>query len=318
MFYGTVDKNDSSRSIMIKTYRMEELDLSKRADDGFCIILIKSGSFTAAIEGKDYQFETPVILCLDERKQVRLTSGSALQVEMINFDPTFLNINMKIETIRKESYCHLCQQHAFFQMSPFLTEDIGKIGFRLSADTLSKIERSFSRMEEQLCDQPDWYWSCRVRSYFIDIINILERIFYNYYIENSFDSCTKEAFSSEFKGIVSYINNHLEEHHTLDSLYQYSRINKNQIEALFKEFMNMTFSHYLRQTRYEQACYYLRFTELHGDEIAARIGFSSSQNFCKFFRKMSGMTPNAFRREMLEKRRNDETLGGLRDERKAM
>jgi AraC-like DNA-binding protein len=83
------------------------------------------------------------------------------------------------------------------------------------------------------------------------------------------------------------------------------RINKNQIENLFKEYLNTTFYDYLRNRRYEEATYYLRFTELDGEQIASRIGLSSSQNFCKFFRKMSGTTPNKFRKETVARRKKD-------------
>ena len=86
------------------------------------------------------------------------------------------------------------------------------------------------------------------------------------------------------------------------------RINKNQIENLFKEYLNTTFYDYLMNRRYEEATYYLRFTELDGEQIASRIGLSSSQNFCKFFKKMSGTTPNTFRKETVKRRKSDAEL----------
>jgi len=128
------------------------------------------------------------------------------------------------------------------------------------------------------------------------------------YIEESYDSCVKSSISSEFKMMLSYINNHLEERHTLESLYQHFRINKNQIEDLFKEFLHTTFHNYLTERRFEEASYYLRFTELDGSQIAERIGLSSSQNFCKFFRTKAGMSPNKFRKEMVCKRKTDTEL----------
>ncbi len=99
--------------------------------------------------------------------------------------------------------------------------------------------------------------------------------------------------------LLTYINTHLDEKQTLDSLYKMFRINKNQIESLFREFLNITFYDYLKNRRYEEATYYLRFTELDGEQIASRIGLSSSQNLCKFFKQMSGTTPNNFRKEMI-------------------
>lgn len=41
--------------------------------------------------------------------------------------------------------------------------------------------------------------------------------------------------------LLTYINTHLDEKQTLDSLYKMFRINKNQIESLFREFLNITF-----------------------------------------------------------------------------
>lgn len=215
---------------------------------------------------------------------------------------------MHISTIRSSHYEHLCQQHAFFQLSPFLTDDVSKICIRLSKDALEKVEHSFDSLTKNLEEQKDWYWSCRARSYFIDIINILERIYHNFYIEEPYDACVKVAISSEFKMLLTYINTHLDEKQTLNSLYSMFRINKNHIENLFKEFLNTTFYDYLKNLRYEEATYYLRFTELDGEQIASRIGLSSSQNFCKFFKQMSGTTPNNFRKEMIAKRKNDSEL----------
>lgn len=215
---------------------------------------------------------------------------------------------MSTSTIRSSTYEHLCQQHAFFQLSPFLTNDISKICIRLNIDALDIIERSFNNLTKNLEEQKDWYWSCRARSYFIDIINILERLYHNFYLEEPYDACIKMAISSEFKLLLTYINTHLYEKQTLDSLYMKFRINKNQIESLFKEFLNTTFYNYLRNRRFEEATYYLRFTELDGEQIASRIGLSSSQNFCKFFKKMSGTTPNSFRRKMVTKRKTDPKL----------
>ena len=308
MFKGTVNKQDPSRRVLIETFYLEKLDTDYLPEGCFCVILLKSGSLIAKIAGTDCFFEAPAVICLDEQKRLQLLSNTSAEVKIINFDPQFLNINMKIPMIRSAEYEHLCEQHSFFQLSPFLTNDIDKIGFRLSKDTMMKIERSFDCLTQNITEQKDWYWSCRARSYFIDVLSILERIFHNYYLEEPDDVCIKATITGEFKALISYINNHLEQHHTLDSLYGMFRINKNQIENLFKEFLHTTFYQYLRTRRYEEASYYLRFTELDGEQIAARIGLSSSQNFCKFFHAISGKTPNQFRREMVANRKNDDSL----------
>ncbi len=311
MFVGTIDKLDVNRTVLVETYYLDRFDPEYLSNDCFCIIIIKNGSITARINDIDCHIPAPAVLCLDEIKTVKILSNSSSEVRIIKFDPRFLNINMLISTLRSDHYEHLCQQHAFFQLSPFLTDDISKMCIRLGKDTLEKVEYSFNNLTKNLEEQEDWYWSCRARSYFIDIINILERVYHNFYIEEPYDACIKVAISSEFKMILTYIDTHLNEKLTLESLYSMFRINKNQIENLFREFLNTTFYEYLRNRRYEEATYYLRFTELDGEQIAERIGLSSSQNFCKFFKQMSGTTPNTFRKDMVSRRKNDSELSKL-------
>lgn len=143
------------------------------------------------------------------------------------------------------------------------------------------------------------------RSYFIDIISILEKSFYNFEILCHFKDSHIEKTATDFKNITEYIDNHLEESHTLESLYKKFYINKNQIENLFKQHLNTTFFNYLRKKRFEQAVYYLKFTALDGEQIASRIGLSSSQNFCRFFKEMCGKSPNKFRKEMILEGKKD-------------
>ena len=308
MFIGTINKLDVNRTVLVETHYLDRFDSTYISNDCFTIIVIKSGSLTARIKNKDCHIPRPAVICLDETKTIKVLSNSSYDVKIIKFDPCFLNANMFIGTIRSCKYKHLCQQHAFFQLSPFVAEDITKACIRISPDVLNKIESSFDNLTRNLEEQGDWYWPCRARSYFIDIINILERLYHNFYIEEPYDVCIKVAISGEFKRLLTYVNTHLDEKQTLDSLYSMFRMNKNQIEKLFKEYLNTTFYDYLRNRRYEEATYYLRFTELDGEQIASRIGLSSSQNFCKFFKNMSGTTPNAFRKETVTKRKTDAEL----------
>ena len=263
MFIGTTNKLDVNRTVLVETHYLDRFDPKYLSNDCFSLIIIKNGSITARIKNTDCHIPAPAVLCLDEIKTVKILSNSSSDVRIIKFDPQFLNVNMRISTIRSSHYEHLCQQHAFFQLSPFLTDDVSKICIRLSKDALEKVEHSFDNLTKNLEEQKDWYWSCRARSYFIDIINILERIYHNFYIEEPYDACVKVAISSEFKMLLTYINTHLDEKQTLNSLYSMFRINKNHIENLFKEFLNTTFYDYLKNLRYEEAttCVLRNWTE---------------------------------------------------------
>lgn len=139
MFVGTINKLDVTRTVLVETHYLDRFDSKYLSNDCFSIIIIKNGSITARIQNTDCHIPGPAVLCLDEVKTVKILSNSSSDVRIIKFDPQFLNVNMLISTIRSSHYEHLCQQHAFFQLSPFLTDDISKICIRLSKEALRKL-----------------------------------------------------------------------------------------------------------------------------------------------------------------------------------
>ena len=308
MLIGTIGKLNAGKRALVETYYLSAFDPKYITHDCFCLVILKDGSVTARIGGRELHIQSPAVLCLDETKTVQVLQDNSTDVRMIKFDPQFLNVNLKLDTIRSSAYEHLSQRHAFFQLSPFLNDDAEKMCVRLNGDALEKIEDSFDRMTESLLEQEDWYWSCRARSYFIDLINVIERLYHNFYVRESEGAKSRAAMPGEWRKLLTYINTHLDQKLTLDVLYSMFHINKNHIEELFRKHLDTTFYDYLRTRRYEEAAHYLRYTELGGKEIAARIGLSSSQNFCKFFKAMSGSTPNEFRREVVAKRKSDPEL----------
>ena len=303
MFVGTNDKRNPNRRIDIQTLYQKDLNLACIPQHAFHVILFKNGLLSISFNRYENTIIAPAVLCLNEQKMFKIIPENVSTVNVVSFLPNFLNVNMRLDTLRNSNYSALCEQHSYFQLSPFLTDNPHKIGFSISIDTYQKLEYSIENIQQNLSNQADWYWSCRARSYFIDVINILERMYHNFNINA--DTVTEYTAVSynEFTQIVSYINNHLDSKITLQFLYDRFFINKNKIENLFQKYYKTTLAGYLSQRRYEEACYYLRFTELDGDHIASRIDFSCSQNFCRFFVKMSGTTPQAFRKEALKQRK---------------
>ncbi len=308
---GTADKIKANKRVRIETYTLDHLDLSVMAEGSFRLLNIKTGRAALQIGDADCSVDAPAVLCLDELKHVRILCDCTSKVQLINFDPSFLNANMQIKSIRHLRYQDLCQQHSLFQLSPFLTDDLDKMIYHLTDDTQDSFDRAFDCLTQNLIVQPDWYWSCRARSYFIDIIQIMEHLFHHYSLPEDPEPLAPASKFDEFKTLVAYIHNHLDEKHTLDSLYQRFRINKNQIERYFRDYLDTTFADYLRDQRFQEASYYLRFTGLNGAQIADRIGLSSSQNFCKFFRQITGLTPQQFRKDAVSRRKADADLKNL-------
>ena len=303
---GVVDRHNPSRVIPAQIQCLDVLDTSKLPVGAFHLILMGSGSIVATIDKEPCVFNAPSVLCLNEKRELHIQSGHVTDVQVISFSPTFLNVNMTPEFLQKPDYTEMCASHSFFQLSPFLTNDMGKISFHLSEDTFALFRAAFHEMARNFTEQPDWYWSCRARSYFIDILNVVERLFHDYDLPTfSEDALYSADIQQSFREVIVYINNHLHEKITLSHLYDIFRLNKNKLEALFRECLGKTMKEYINQRRFEEASYYLCFTDLVGEEIAHRLSFTTAQYFSRFFLRMSGQTPEEFRKEKVNRRKAD-------------
>ena len=304
--FGVADKSNTDHIVPVKTQYMEVLDSDELPKGAFHLITIGSGTVIVEIDGHICHVSGQSVLCLDERRSFRVKAGHATDVKAVSFAPEFLNVNMIPELLRKPDYKTLCDIHSFFQLSPFLTDNPDKMAFRVCDDTFRTFNRAIDQIEKNLTHQPDWYWSCRARSHFINVIVTLELIYHNYYLpEPSDDSLYPIKLQEDFRESIIYINNHLNERITLDGLYKQFRFNKNKMQQMFHDYLNQSLQGYLDQRRFEEAAYFLRFTELRGDEIADRLSFSGSSYFSRFFTRMCGQTPETFRKEKVFKRKLD-------------
>lgn len=300
---GVVDKHNPARHVPVEVQSKDTLDVNCLPEGAFHFILIGEGDAVAVIDGVTCSLSARSVVCLNEQQRLTVRSGEARDVQIVSFLPTFLNISMTPAFLRSPDYADLCASHAFFQLAPFLSSSVEKACFSLSEDTFARFANAVQAMAHNLSEQPDWYWSCRARSYFIDIVNELERRFCE--TLPSLGALPGGELQEEFRAVVEYINNHLHEKLTMARLYEAFRLNKNKLEKLFRVYLGVSVKEYIDRRRFEEATYYLRFTNLLGEEIAHRLSFTSAQYFSRFFVRMSGQTPEAFRREKVAQRKAD-------------
>jgi AraC family transcriptional regulator len=120
-------------------------------------------------------------------------------------------------------------------------------------------------------------------------------------------SCLKEVRITrggmaphKLRRAVEHITDHLEQEQEVSlavvaeevgmSYYHFSRS--------FKQSIGLSPINYITRQRIERAKRLLAETELPISEIALRTGFSSQSHFTTSFRKLAGVTPSSFRREM--------------------
>ncbi|WP_158289392.1 helix-turn-helix domain-containing protein [Paenibacillus flagellatus] len=96
--------------------------------------------------------------------------------------------------------------------------------------------------------------------------------------------------------IVSYVHERFAQADLcLDSVADRMNISKGYLSQFFKEQTGVNFSDYLEQLRMNEAKALLAKTDLPVYEIAQRVGYSSSNTFCRAFKRINGVSASVFR-----------------------
>ncbi len=273
----------------VKNDTLKDLEIK-----GHCFLMIIVYEGTAYFQVGDMAFEAvgPCFVCFDEREQPKLVRKRGLKCDAIYFHPKFLNINMTFNLVHSNSYEQVATSHDLFLLRPFTDEN--RYVFPLFEEYTDNLNRLFTRLQNELKDQRDWYWSCRSRSYFIEIILMLERA-YGIIAQGELCASINKIKNPHLKKAVIFIESHYQENITLESITKAASMNHSTLTQLFKQELSMTPIEYLWQYRITVAKRHLEFTSLSVKEISMRCGFKTIQHFSRKFEEVTNSTPTAFR-----------------------
>lgn len=106
------------------------------------------------------------------------------------------------------------------------------------------------------------------------------------------------AYSSEnvIDNIKTYIHKNFTKDLTLEKISSLFYLNPSYLSFLFKEKTAQNFTDYINQLRIEQAKTLLKNTDDKVYRIAKLLGFDNPKYFFRVFKKMTGLTPEEFRK----------------------
>ena len=289
---------DAGHVIPIKYVRNDDLGDLGIKGKCYLMILVKKGRAKFSANGRREEAVAPCVACFDEAEDPVLVSKKGLRCDSVYFDPAFLNRNMSLDLLRTAEYTDIAEKHDMFLMKPFTDRE--QFVYPLLDEQTENMKNIFSNLCEELEAQRDWYWSCRSRSYFMESLIILERI-YGFY--EGRDSSLRSVSRGRLRNTVVYIESHYREVVTLSDISAAALLNVNSLNALFKDELGVTPIKYLLKCRIDAAKKKLEFTELPVGEIAALTGFKTSAHFCRKFGEATGMTPTEFRKRAVEERK---------------
>lgn len=99
------------------------------------------------------------------------------------------------------------------------------------------------------------------------------------------------------RDIADYIRTHYREELSLHSIAETFHLSREYISRRFKQETNENISDFLARIRIDNAKLLLGNPQLRVVQIAEMVGFQDEKYFSKVFKKLTGMSPNEFRKE---------------------
>ncbi|HOJ49017.1 MAG TPA: AraC family transcriptional regulator [Bacillota bacterium] len=295
---ANINKNRIVYAKCVEKDSLQNIDIKGKS---FLLLIVYDGTAVFLVGERKITAVAPCFVCFSETENPVLVESRNFKSYSIYFHPQFLNINMTFAFIRSEFYGEVAQVHDLFLLKPFV---YNIFVIPIQYEYLEQVVASFFQMKAALELQTDWYWSCRARSYFMEIIICLERLCS---FSPSGDAILNDGVNGKIKNdllrnAILFIESHYGSHISFSDICRAAQTNHTTLVKIFRDELFVTPMEYLWQYRVSVAKKHLAFTEIPLKDITARCGFKTVQHFSRIFKEHTGKTPLQFRKQAVEDR----------------
>jgi len=272
----------------------ESFDPALGRGSRFRLILAEQGSGILSDGKRQRLFCAPALICSSESDRPALIHSQDLRAQSLYFHPSVINGAFDFCNVRQHARGSDWSDQRFLQ--PFLPVDGNWAGlFSLGPGTAARISNLFARVSRELAGQRDDSWPCRSRSYFLEILFLLDRL-HAAWAKPEQDFLSEDISLSDVGPVLLYLHSHYDEKFSLDELARNFNTNRTTLTRQFHETTGLPVMTYLSRLRINLAALMLRDTELSVSEITGRLGFTNLTHFGRAFRKQIGYSPSEYRR----------------------
>mgnify|MGYP000037987840 FL=1 len=289
---------DRHRSLVIPIEFNATEDLSGLPySDHISLVLITSGKAVVSINSKTIVCTAPCVLCLSECDKFEIIANVGLYAQSFSLNPSYLKNRKSYRVIKNN------EKYSGTESSPdllhlFYHRDSHYNGIlNVQPYAYFKIFEWMAVIGTEIQAQSDSRWTCRIRAYFLRIINILDDIYDNYKNTDTFPYTS----SSNAYMLFDYLHTHYMDEISLDELCRMMNTNRTTLNKKFKEITGQTVINYLLNYRLRIAKELLAHTGLSIDEIARASGFKYDTYLIRQFKRKMGQTPTEYRQEARRK-----------------
>jgi AraC family L-rhamnose operon regulatory protein RhaS len=258
------------------------------------IIHIKSGTGIIKINHHRIVLIAPTLLCINEKDLIYLEQDANIRAVSLYFHPGFINVDLNFDNIRgKDNDISLTTRQDSHLFKPFVARSPEYYG-ELNIDSIAslRIAELFGVINNEAIQQIDWYWTCRARSYFLELLFFIERIFF---APDAMQGLKLSNTTSSAEKIILYLHAHYNNKITIDELCKCFNTNRTTLQKQFQILTGLPVMTYLMKLRIRLATLMLKDTGILISEIVERLGFNDNAHFDKVFRKQTGYSPTEYR-----------------------
>ncbi|MEK3722729.1 AraC family transcriptional regulator [Paenibacillus sp. FSL H8-0034] len=247
-----------------------------------------STSYREAVEAQSYMFLQPddnTISYADLHIESRKRSGSSIVI---------------LDEI--ENCIRACDGRKAEQLLVSVTMEMkeGNYSIEYCENLLSDIVTTIRRVVKSMGFSSTQLFGCDIREKFKDIRQIDEFFSWACGLIQMAVSTIEERKQSidqhlEFK-VKSYIEERLYDDLSLELVADHMNVSANYLGKLFKISTGIKFTEYLTERRLSEAVKLLKARQLSVNEIAGKLGYSSTNHFIRIFKEKYGETPKQYQK----------------------
>jgi AraC-like DNA-binding protein len=274
----------------------EEFDPALGLGERFRLVLVEGGTGIVGLGDRRLTFVAPVLFCLNEQESPRLEESLDLKAQALYFHPDVINSSFDFENVRhvEESDGHTHEQDRMWLRAFLIRNKDHDACLGLDPISAVRLRQQFLTVTKELSAQRDGFWPCRSRSYFLEILFLVDRIFEQQDLAEA-NRLADVSPSCDVDAIILYLHAHYQEKLSLDRLSQTFHTNRTTLTEQFRQATGQPVMSYLSYLRMRLASLMLRDTTVPVEEVMRRVGFSDRTHFGRTFRKHLGYSPSEYR-----------------------
>lgn len=120
-----------------------------------------------------------------------------------------------------------------------------------------------------------------------------------------------EADYAQLRAVIAFLDENACKRAPQKELLKIARMSPTKLKTLFRRFTGLSITDYISAKKVDRAAHLLSGTGKGVEEIASLTGFDTASGFATFFKKHTGVSPSAYRRQMAFHCTQNPSEGGI-------